>query len=516
METSRAQARTTRLVGTIALVVWSAIALAVTALYGHFAADDFFITMRYAQNLARGSGFVFNPGERVFGVTEPAQVVVLALLDRLSPLSLPHLASLVTAVGLVGLAGLLGREALRDGRPFAELVAGTLICTQTFVWACRGAGVIPGLALLACAVTCRRSPWRAGALAGLAVWFRPELALGAALLALVVAREERALLARRVLQFAGGVALLGGSGALAAWLYFGRVTPITFGAKQSFAAWDPVARASGAHFWAGVVPMLQSSWGAAWPLVGVLGGIGGVALLLRNGTERTTSRVLVGVGFALAALYPLLGVPFFGWYVIPCLIAVLIGFAHLADRAVASAHAATRARGGSPRRALLASSLVGALALAPALPSLRGMAVALARPGTSGTFEGYRAAGEWIRVTASPGEDVTALEVGTLAYFSDRRVVDLLGLVSPESEKRVRDRSVIDGLREAPSEFFVLTPGLEGLTGPVRDQPWFGAAYELAQTFPGEGGQPVWVFRRRPVDSPPRGSDRSIGSEGAS
>ena len=34
-------------------------------------ADDFFITYRYAQNLLAGNGFVFNPGERVFGTTAP-------------------------------------------------------------------------------------------------------------------------------------------------------------------------------------------------------------------------------------------------------------------------------------------------------------------------------------------------------------------------------------------------------------------------------------------------------------
>ena len=33
-------------------------------------ADDVYITYRYAQNLARGKGLVFNPGERVFGVAQ--------------------------------------------------------------------------------------------------------------------------------------------------------------------------------------------------------------------------------------------------------------------------------------------------------------------------------------------------------------------------------------------------------------------------------------------------------------
>jgi hypothetical protein len=125
------------------------------------------------------------------------------------------------------------------------------------------------------------------------------------------------------------------------------------------------------------------------------------------------------------------------------------------------------------------------------------MAVALANPGPSMQYESYRAAGEWIRAHSTPEDDVAALEVGTLAYFAERRVVDLLGLVSPEAIARVRDRQVIDGLRRSPTDFFVLTQGLEGLVGPVRDLPWFRDAYDLVATFAGDDGQPLWVFQRR-------------------
>jgi hypothetical protein len=41
--------------------------------FGH---DDAFITNVYADNLARGSGLVFNPtGERVWGYTSPAHTI---------------------------------------------------------------------------------------------------------------------------------------------------------------------------------------------------------------------------------------------------------------------------------------------------------------------------------------------------------------------------------------------------------------------------------------------------------
>ena len=43
------------------------------------ATDDIYVTYRYAWNLAHGLGFTFNPGERVFGLTDPGVGLLLAL-----------------------------------------------------------------------------------------------------------------------------------------------------------------------------------------------------------------------------------------------------------------------------------------------------------------------------------------------------------------------------------------------------------------------------------------------------
>lgn len=53
--------------------------------FREFANDDAFITYRHAQNLIRGRGFVFNPGERVLGTTAPLHGLVLGLLGLVNP-----------------------------------------------------------------------------------------------------------------------------------------------------------------------------------------------------------------------------------------------------------------------------------------------------------------------------------------------------------------------------------------------------------------------------------------------
>lgn len=67
-------------VAALALAVAAGIAWALSLDY---LSDDTFISFRYARNLARGDGLVFNPSERVEGYTNFLEVVVLAGLYRL-------------------------------------------------------------------------------------------------------------------------------------------------------------------------------------------------------------------------------------------------------------------------------------------------------------------------------------------------------------------------------------------------------------------------------------------------
>ena len=61
---------------------WAIFALAVVArlLPGPRTIDDSFITYRYARNLLQGSGFTYNPGERVLGTTTPLYTLLMASL----------------------------------------------------------------------------------------------------------------------------------------------------------------------------------------------------------------------------------------------------------------------------------------------------------------------------------------------------------------------------------------------------------------------------------------------------
>ena len=67
--------------------------------------DDAYITFRYADNLIKGFGFVFNVGERVQGTTSPLFTFILASLGLIFGSS--HLEQLAVSVGILATIGTL-------------------------------------------------------------------------------------------------------------------------------------------------------------------------------------------------------------------------------------------------------------------------------------------------------------------------------------------------------------------------------------------------------------------------
>jgi|GEM_PF-2330593 len=79
---------------------------------GMLGIDDAYITFRYAENLARGKGFVYNSGERVLGTTTPVFCLLLAFLRLLKiPVLLSaDLLNVFSSALSASLIYLIGRE----------------------------------------------------------------------------------------------------------------------------------------------------------------------------------------------------------------------------------------------------------------------------------------------------------------------------------------------------------------------------------------------------------------------
>lgn len=593
------EARRRRLVLAGLVVAWTLAAGLLTVRLAGRGLDDFFITYRYAQNLAAGRGFVFNPGERVFGLTAPGHGLLLGAASAVTGIEPHRLGTASTGLALVATALLLLAEGRRRGRTAEAALGGTLLVGSTLIWDVHGAeGPVALALLLAAAWLAGRRPALAGAVAGFAAWVRPEAALGAGLLALLVGArswrrrggdprgdvtpaaeaampgggggqpaarpavgEGRGEPARSGpgasagaerwwgpgLRVAATAGLVGAVGLAAAWWWFGEPLPLPLTAKRLHAVWGAGAAATaGTGYWPAAWPHLSRHLGAAAPLTLALAAAGLVPLYRHGGRG---ARLLVLWAAALAVVHPLLGVRFALWYAVPQAAALAYGLAAAAGwaarRAAVAARTPTRGRaaerppvptpdapvrsggpagdttpkkasaapgaetGGSPspsqrwwlgRAAATAAAVLVLSPLATAVPAGgRWLADQRLRP----HFAGYRDAGLWARRHTPPGAAIACVEVGTLAYFSDRPVEDLLGLVTPRSLPYIAEGDLMGAFLARPTELVVWRPRIRGLMGEVTSRPWFPAAYREAVRFAAGTTDETIVYRRRPGAEPP-------------
>lgn len=157
-----------------------------------FVTDDAWISVRYAENLANGDGFVWNPGgPRVEGFSNPLLVMIEALAHAVgwSAPGAARLLGVLSGLACVVLVYAAGRAVV--GEYPARVGSLLTACSAPFaLWAVGGLETL----LVAVAVTAGTlelargdggRPWRAAAAFALLPWLRPEgLAIAAAVVAL--------------------------------------------------------------------------------------------------------------------------------------------------------------------------------------------------------------------------------------------------------------------------------------------------------------------------------------------
>lgn len=485
----------------LVVALWIPVGIYFVVQHGGKALDDFFVTFRYAENLVQGHGFVFNPGERILGLTNPGLGLLLAALHAVSGLSLPSLATSVTGSSLLLMAWVLLKEAKRRDRLPEAFIGGSMVLLSGYVWASHsGAAAIVLLLLLAGARCIEKYPWLAGLLAGAAVWCRPDAGLGVGLLGLLWWFQSRRLPWRYGI--AASAMIIGG--ALAAEIYFGSFVPVTLESKRLLAEMNGGV-GHRLNFWPKALPAWQRHGGplALWLLV--LGAIGQIPLFRHSGRA---GRLLVLYSIALAVAYPLLGVAFFSWYTVPTAIALLYGFAYAAGSLVRMAkYGATKNLPGqnlpTPRtlRPVVAPILVGMLLLPFLVSYVQTSWKSVHGPKWSARLPAYREAALWIKENSTPDESLAATEIGVLGFYSQRPLEDLLGMVNPKVFPFIPQRDFRGAFLVQPAEFVVALSRKNQrshLANLARTR-WFRKAYEEVARFDQRNRRGfVTVYRRKP------------------
>lgn len=382
-----------------------------TVRYLHWNLDDAMIVFRVVRNLLDGHGWAFNPGERHNPITSVLSVIGTTILTPVAP-SIPVAGHVLGAAGIALAAVSVFMMARRLGSLLPATLAGlavVMVMARNDTWGLEG-HLFAGLALLAAALwQSGRSPW---IVLGLVVLARPD---GLLLVALFVAadwwRSGRVPL-RGVVQCAAVVA---------PWIAyslvrFGQVFPDTLAAK----IWQGESGywGSGRIYLAALKAHVPRAFGL--PLVVTIAAIAGAALLA---WRRHAVALLVIFAVAQQAAYVALNVPGYHWY---------FSFLELMAVVVAGCAACVALtaiwRGGT-------RGTTAGLAMLVAWTAWRATTVAVGDDRMRDIrHEVYSQTITTIeRTTPTPGTLAT-LEVGSLAFGTSRRVMDLTGLASANPE----------------------------------------------------------------------------------
>lgn len=415
---------------------------------GPWPMDDAYITFRYARNLAHGLGLVYNPGQAVLGTSTPLFALLLALLARVTRIDLPWaaltlnaVADAVTAVVLYGLARRvrcpawaavmcaltwilypLGTRYALGGMETPLVTVLMLAALALYVsghpaWAMAAAGfvlltrpdaiAVAFVIAVAEAFRARRPPWRAMLiplaivlpwLVVATVWYGNPLpqSLRAKSAAVYVAAPPEN--ARQVLYNVGGL-MLAGPARLAAK---GLTVYLPPGQRQV-----PIAVA---------VALL-----IVWAI--------GAARSIRADRRWTA---LFGLPLLVGGTYAVLGLRgnlIAEWYLVPLapifFLGIFAGLGPLSRRLPSSV---------SPAGAVVAACVLVAAQLS-GLGSGRLATTLVPRVVWNEREQLYRGAAERLRPHLRSGDVVAAPEIGALGYYCDCRILDTVGLVSPEALK---------------------------------------------------------------------------------
>jgi arabinofuranosyltransferase len=413
-----------------------------------FPLDDTWIHLQFARNVAEGEGFSFNPGVSSSGSSAPLWTLVLAL-----PLALgvgPIASAKVLGIILVAVTALSASELARrlSGSPWAGLLAGLAVAvTPRMVWAGLSGMEAPlytALATLAMVAygsaldnpRASRGFW--GLLAGLAGWARPETFVAAAILAaawfLGGARDG----ARRLVP-GWWRPLLVLAVAMAAFVAFnlyvgGRPLPNTFYAKN-YGMGTAVSLAEGRPFDA-LIDAARYPWnllgdsvwwqashdgllfGAALPgMLLLAGGLGQAAP--RGGRALLAVLVFTPIAKGLVAPQPPMLVHD-GRYVLHLLVLGLV---------VCACGVAALARIARPRWVVSALAVAGLVQIGGATVSAMDTYAAEVK----NINDLQVRTGHWIAGHTSPDARVATNDIGAIAFFSRRFILDTEGLVTPDA-----------------------------------------------------------------------------------
>ncbi|MDH3214728.1 MAG: hypothetical protein OEN01_00380 [Candidatus Krumholzibacteria bacterium] len=403
--------------------------------------DDGYIHIQYAQNLITRGEYSFNPGEVSFGTTSPLWVMMLASVGKLlgggeNLISISRALSWFSGIAAVVLMFVFAR-ALQLAWWTAWFCAMTM---ATHAWHVRWSALsmetsLSVLAMVSVGIVsvsaykAETRAWGAGVVMALATLIRPEayLLVPVYLLAMIVVGHERKWAC--VLRTLAAYAALVAPWLLFARFHLGQFLPNTAAAKRGGLTLDPLE----------ILDKLKPIFKISASTEGILGVMILVAILGLRGRTRVFTPAcrflllwIIGLPIAYVVLdvqvlsrYMLLATPF----------TIVLGYTALEDIMFR-----LKTRHSAGRAALAVVALVVAIWNTG---FYLGVVVEPSRSFSYGLTHELKEVARYLRENSDLDDVVAAMDIGYLAFYSERRVLDLGGLVDTETNQ-LREKSTYE------------------------------------------------------------------------
>ncbi len=152
----------------------------------------------------------------------------------------------------------------------------------------------------------------------------------------------------------------------------------------------------------------------------------------------------------------------------------------------------TRARHFGTVRRVLATGLATASIAVLSIPT-----VTAARTATADLrANSYLAVSDWVRTHTRAEESIASLEIGYFGYYTDNHIVDLAGLIHPESVPHIAAGDFAWTFWHYEPDYYLYLPDFDWALASIRTDPQFVEQYEPIATLAGPRTTDFVVYKR--------------------
>ena len=470
------------------VVIWVALgilALTFSLVYSNFIQDDAYITYRYARNLSTGAGFVYNLGEPVLGTTTPLYTSLLAFFSFLTHLSVVHVSKIINALSLWIGAGFLYEIGVKEGKAIA-VTTSLLYLTHPLLRLSVGMESQLLVCMLIITVfTYTKRKWSLTAiLLGLLIVTRLETGLFALIL-LVHSYVGRR---KRPYWITPAIAIV------ACWLIYSFLTfetliPLSISAK--LVAIRIPFLLGGAVYWTAFAG--ETAYYNLFLFVFL---VGFVFLFIKRTIEEGFFLIL-----CWSAIYLLLASFFAGsfpWYYVPLIpgFAIIVAYGIRNIALIPVFQGRLRPAQDGNRSRIILGVITGSLLCIHSFfwindwKLYRGSAF-------DHRFAPYQQVSDWLNEHATNEQSLATREIGYLGYFTEMKIIDQFGLVTPGIFPLVNEgpeATLLYTLHNYNPDFVLIDPSV------IQEDILAGnPCYQFVQDFE----QGYWLYQRDPAGQKP-------------